>query len=64
LTTRARKTRAVSSESDLVRMVSGRVEVADVCPWRPAGERADGRDHAAVVLEVVVRVGDVMFESV
>src|SRR5690606_7077899 len=38
--------------------------VADVGFGRPAGQRPHGRDHAAVVLEVVVGVGDVVLAGV
>src|SRR5690606_5931889 len=38
--------------------------VADVRLGGGAAERADGGDHAAVVLEVVVGVGDVVFAGV
>ena len=42
----------------------GRGGVTDVCLGIGAGQRSDRGDHAAVVLEVVVVVGDVMFAGV
>ena len=64
LTTRARNTRVVSSDSVRVRTASGPGVVADVGGRVLAGQRAHGGDHAAVVLEVVVGVGDVVLAGV
>jgi hypothetical protein len=58
LTTRARKTRVVSSDS------VGTGVIADIGGGRLPGQRPHGGHHPAVVLEVVVRVGDVVLTGV
>ena len=64
LTTRERNTRADSSVRDRVLDVVGPGAVADVGARGGAGQRADRGHHAAVVLVVVVGVGDVVLAAV